>query len=68
MVALREADVDMDEEGPADTSKLVALSGPSSIGLAKGCRCRKLSIGLIMLKGLLLKVILMHGSRRSDTP
>jgi hypothetical protein len=68
MAALQEAGVNVDKEGPPDTLKSVALPGPSSIGPAKGRRCREPSIGLMVLKTPLLKVVIMHGSRRSRTP
>jgi hypothetical protein len=58
----------VDKEGPPVTLKSVALPGPSSIGPAKGRRCREPSIGLMVLKTPLLKVVPMHGSRRSKIP
>jgi hypothetical protein len=64
VAALKVADANTDEEGSSSTSKSVVLFGPSSIGLAKGRKQCELSVGLTMLKALLLKVVPMHGLQR----
>jgi hypothetical protein len=62
MAALQEAYADTHGEGLAGTSKLVVLPRSSSIGLAKGHNRRGFSTGSLVHKGLLLKVVPLHGS------
>jgi hypothetical protein len=68
VAALWKVDANTGKEASTSTSKPVVLPGLSPISVAKGRSCWGFFTGLFVHKTLLLNVVALHGSRRSETP